>query len=146
MVKVLIRRFEGLRLRPYLCPAMVPTIGYGATTYADGRSVQLTDAPISADAAERLLDVTLRRVYMPATVRLCPTANTFGRTAALCDFAFNLGPTRLKSSTLRKRVLANDWVGAETELRRWNRAGGKVLRGLVLRCEARVQLIRQDPS
>lgn len=143
LTKILCRRFEGLRLRPYFCPAMVASIGYGATSYLDGRAVQIKDPAISLDTAERLLDRTVRTIYLPAAIRQCPTANTFARLAALADFAFNLGPTRLKSSTLRKRVLANDWEGAQVEVRKWVRAGGRVLPGLVLRCEARVALMRE---
>ena len=48
----LCRRFEGLYLRPYLCPAGVPTIGYGSTVYENGMAVQLTDPPITRERAE----------------------------------------------------------------------------------------------
>ena len=141
IVAAMCRRFEGFRSRPYLCSAAVPTIGFGATHYLDGRPVQLSDPPISAEAAERLLMRTLKQSYLPATERLCPTADTAGRVAALADFAFNLGPTRLKASTLRRRVLAGDWAGAAVELRRWVRGGGRVLPGLVLRREAEIALL-----
>ena len=47
IASVLCRRFEGLFLRPYLCPAGVPTIGYGATYYRDGRRVKLSDPAIT---------------------------------------------------------------------------------------------------
>lgn len=144
LAKAIARRFEGLRLRPYLCPAAVPTIGYGATTYLDGRAVQLTDPPISQDAAERLLDRQVREVYQPAAERLCPTADTAGRLAAITDFAFNLGPTRLKASTLRRRALEGDWDAVADEMMRWVYGGGRKLPGLVLRCQARVTLLSAD--
>lgn len=60
----LCRRFEGLRLKPYMCPAGIPTIGYGSTRYADGKAVTLRDAPITAAQAEELLMATLRRDYL----------------------------------------------------------------------------------
>jgi lysozyme len=129
----LARPFEGLRLRPYLCPAGIPSIGYGATYYLDGRPVTLNDPPISREAAERLLVVTMARVYVAGALRLCPTVGTARRLAGLGDFGFNLGLTRLKASTLRKRVLAGDWLGARAELSKWTRGGGRVLPGLVRR-------------
>jgi lysozyme len=49
----LCRRFEGLFLQPYLCPAGVPSIGYGTTHYADGRAVTLKDPAITKAQAER---------------------------------------------------------------------------------------------
>lgn len=138
----LARRFEGLYLTPYLCPAGVPTIGYGATRYLDGRSVQLTDPPISREAAERLLLRQVERTYLPAVVHLCPGLSDPSRTAALIDFTFNLGAGRLKTSTLRRRVNAGDWDAVPTELRKWNKAGGRVLRGLVLRREAEIYYVK----
>jgi lysozyme len=137
----LARRFEGLYLTPYLCPAGVPTIGYGATHYLDGRAVQLTDAPISRETAERLLLAQVRTVYMPAVLRLCPGADSPERLAALIDFAFNLGASRLRASTLRKRVNAGAWPAVPDELRKWDMAGGRVLRGLQRRREAEAALI-----
>jgi lysozyme len=141
LAAALCRRFEGLRLRPYLCPAGVPTIGYGSTQYADGRPVQLDDAPITAERAEAMLQRDLRVFRFPAVRKLCPGAVTAGQQAALADFAFNLGTGALAASTLRKRVNAGQWEQVPDELRRWVRAGGTVLRGLVARREAEAALI-----
>lgn len=137
----LARRFEGLYLKPYICPAGVPTIGYGATFYENGERVTLRDAPITKERAEALLLWMIRTQYMPAVIKLCPTVDNPKRLAALIDFAFNLGVGRLKSSTLRKRVNAGEWDLVPAELRKWTRGGGKILRGLVLRREAEIQLI-----
>lgn len=139
----LCRRFEGFRGRPYLCPAGVPTIGYGATHYLDGRRVQLTDPPISQEAAERLLKRQLERDYLPAVLRLCPSlaGESAERLAAIIDFAFNLGDNRLRASTLRRRINAGEWALVPAELRKWVIGGGRVLRGLVLRREAEAVLI-----
>ena len=51
----LARMFEGLYLSPYLCPAGVPTLGYGATYYEDGTRVTLSDPAITRERAEELL-------------------------------------------------------------------------------------------
>ncbi len=133
--------FEGFRSHPYLCPAGVATIGFGATYYEDGTTVTLFDPPINRERAERLLAYHIECVYLPAVKRLCPNIDTPERLGAITDFAFNLGNGNLRASTLRKRILANDWEAVPAELRKWTRAGGKVLKGLVLRREAEIGYI-----
>jgi lysozyme len=137
----LARRFEGLYLTPYLCPAGVPTLGFGATFYEDGRRVTLKDPAITRERAEALLLWMVRTIYLPAVLRLCPDVDTPERLAALIDFAFNLGVGNLSASTLRKRVNANRWTDVPAEIRKWNRGGGRVLRGLESRREAEAALI-----
>ena len=137
----LCRRFEGLRLRPYLCPAGVPTIDYGATYYEDGTRVTLSDPPHTPQRAEELLLWHIENVYLPAVLKLCPGVDTPERLAALIDFAFNLGVGNLRASTLRKRVNAKRWDDVRTELMKWVKAGGRELRGLRLRREAECALI-----
>lgn len=138
----LCRRFEGFFAQPYLCPAGVPTIGYGATYYEDGRRVTLRDPAITRERAEVLLLWHVRTVYLPAVRRLCPGVDHPGRLAALIDFAFNLGTARLQASTLRQRVNAGRWADVPAELRKWVMGGGKVLRGLQLRREAEIGVLR----
>lgn len=133
---ILARRFEGFAAHPYLCPAGVPSIGFGATYYEDGRAVRLTDPPISRERAEALLMWMVRRVYLPAVLRLCPTVDTPKRLAALIDFAFNLGAARLRASTLRRKVNAGDWNAAKVQIMRWVMGGGRTLKGLQRRREA----------
>lgn len=137
----LARRFEGLYLTPYLCPAGVPTIGYGATYYEDGTPVTLRDAPITRERAEALLQWMVRTKYLPAVARLCAGADTPGRVAALIDFTFNLGAGNLQASTLRRRVNAGRWADVPTELAKWNKAGGRELKGLTMRRCAEAKLI-----
>ena len=137
----LARRFEGCRLRPYLCPAGRATIGYGATYYQGGLRVTLHDAQITRQHAENLLVWMVRTVYLPAVLKLCPSIDTPDRLAAIIDFTFNLGTGRLKASTLRKRINAGRWVDVPKELRKWNKGGGKVLRGLTIRRDAEAALI-----
>ncbi len=137
----LMRRFEGFYSKPYMCPAGVPTIGYGNTYYEDGTRVTLMDESVTRERAEALLLWAVRTVYLPQVLRLCPGLDHPDRLAALIDFTYNLGGSALKSSTLRRRVNAGDWDAVPDELRKWNKAGGRVLRGLTLRREAEAQLI-----
>lgn len=137
----LCRRFEGLFLSPYLCPAGIPSIGFGATFYLNGTPVRLTDPPITRELAERMLLQSIRRTYLPAVLRLCPGIDSPQRLAAIIDFCYNLGAGQLSGSTLRKRINAGRWADVPAEIRRWNRGGGRVLRGLVLRREADATLI-----
>ena len=142
-------RFEGFSSKPYLCPARVPTIGYGSTYYPDGRKVTLQDAPISEPVARAMLVHELLHTYAPAVIRLCPGLlplailnDDWRKFCAIVDFAYNLGAGNLQVSTLRKRINALDWQGACVELMRWVRAGGRVLPGLVLRRTAEVELMK----
>lgn len=137
----LCRRFEGCYLTPYLCPAGVPTIGYGATSYESGQKVTLRDSAITKARAEQLLLWSINNRYLPAVLKLCPGVTDPNRLAALIDFTFNLGAGNLRASTLRRCVNAGDWVGAKVQIRRWNKAGGRVLRGLTIRREAEAVLL-----
>lgn len=137
----LAKRFEGFYAYPYLCPAGIPTIGFGATYYEDGRSVTLKDAAITRERAMELLVYHVSQVYLPAVRRLCPGVTDPLVLAVLIDFAFNLGAGRLKASTLRKRANAMDRDGMRAELMKWVMAAGRKLRGLVLRREAECQLV-----
>lgn len=138
----LMRRFEGLYLTPYLCPAGVPTIGYGATYYEDGTPVTMKDPAITRERAEALLLWMVKTMYLPAVVRMFKgTALTPGLAAALIDFAFNLGNGALLNSTLRRKVLAGLLDELPAEFRKWVKAGGKTLRGLQLRREAEIAVL-----
>jgi len=128
--------FEGLYLSPYLCPAGVPTLGYGATYYEDGTRVTLSDPPITRERAEELLLWMVRTKYLPAVIRLCPGVQDPRLLAALIDFTFNLGAGNLKAGNLRRCVNAEDWEALPAEFRKWVRGGGRVLKGLVRRREA----------
>ena len=144
----LCRRFEGFRSKPYICPAGVPTIGYGSTYYADGRQVALTDAPITEIAARELLVRELFHTYAPGVLRQCPgllplalLADDWRKLNAIVDFTYNLGVGRLQTSTLRRKINAGDWSGAQAELMKWTRGGGRVLPGLVTRRRAECELL-----
>jgi lysozyme len=127
----LCKQYEGFRSKPYLCPAGVATIGYGSTYYSDGRKVTLQDPPMDEPEASALLMYELQHTYLPGTLRNCPILATDNkRLNAVVDFCYNLGIGRLQTSTLKRKINAQDWEGAKEELKKWNKAGGKVLAGL----------------
>lgn len=134
--------FEGLYLKPYLCPAGVPTIGVGSTFYENGCRVSLADPPVSRERALQLLDHELQQC-LPKVLRLCPVLPDWGdeATGAILDFAFNCGTGALRASTLRRRINADDVEGAKVELGKWVRGGGRVLPGLVRRRAAEAALL-----
>ena len=142
----LCREFEGFRGRPYLCPAGVPTIGFGSTFYPDGTKVTMKDAPITRERAEEMLQHTLVKTFLPGVLRQCPNLKDAApeRLGAILDWTYNLGEGNLASSTLRKKLLADDWLAACTEILRWNKGPDRQpLPGLVRRREAEVQLIKE---
>lgn len=143
LAAALCRRFEGLFLKPYLCPANVPTLGFGSTAYENGVKVTLVDPPITKERAEELLMHELHYIY-PKVIRLCPSLPELGPgpTAAILDFTFNLGTGRLQASTLRKKINAGELEAAREELKKWVRGGGRVLPGLVKRRDAEALLLR----
>lgn len=135
--------FEGVYLRPYLCPAGIPTIGVGSTRYENGVRVTLADPPITRERAEELLMWELRTECLPRIIKLCAHLGDWGpgSVAAIVDFTYNLGSGNLAASTLRRKINANDREGAKAELMKWVKGGGKVLPGLVKRREAEAKLI-----
>ena len=151
----LCKRFEGLArvgqdglIYPYICPAGHPTQGYGTVFRPDGRKVTMDDPPITRQVAEQWLKVDLLNTYAPGVVRQCPilltlalTQNDWAKFNAIVDFAYNLGVGRLQTSTLRRKINAQDWDAAKEQLMLWVRGGGRVLPGLVKRCQARCALM-----
>ena len=138
----LCRKYEGYRSKPYLCPANVATIGYGSTYYADGKKVTLQDPPMDEPTARALLLVELEHTYLPGVLRNCPGLITdIRRCNAIVDFAYNCGVGRLQTSTLKRKINANDWEGAKEQLMLWTKGGGKVLPGLLKRRTAECALL-----
>jgi lysozyme len=129
----LICEFEGLRLKPYLCSAKIPTIGYGNTYYPDGKRVTLLDKEITKEYAFEIFKVIAdkfaRRVL--SMVKKPLTQNQFN---ALVSFAYNVGTGAFSTSTLLKKVNANpNDLTIRNEFARWTRANGKIVNGLVNR-------------
>lgn len=136
----LIKEFEGFRSSAYLCPADVPTIGYGTTFYPSGIKVKLSDPPISEALATEYLQYNLKTFeeYVDSYTTDSITQSQFD---ALVSFAYNLGPTNLKNSTLLKKVNKNpNDPTIALEFKKWVNAGGRKLQGLVRRREAEAKL------
>lgn len=129
----LIKHFEGCSLTGYLDPVGVPTIGYGHTITAQ------VGAVIDQEWAEKLLRGDLRRFELGIDTMVAVPL-TQGQYDALVSFAFNLGLGNLSRSTLLKILNMGNYEAAAKEFPRWNKAGGKVLRGLTRRREAEKQL------
>ena len=129
----IIKRFESFRSKPYLCPAGVPTIGYGTTIYPSGKKVTINDQEITESEANVYLSYDV--VKFEKSVSACVTQkinqNQFD---ALISFTYNLGSDALRKSTLLKKININPSdVSIRTEFSKWVRAGGVILRGLVSR-------------
>ena len=135
----IIRKFEGLKLRAYLCPADVWTIGYGNTFYENGSKVQEGEK-ITLDRADKLLFFVVTK-FEAEVKKLVKSAINDNQLGALTSFAFNVGAGNLAKSTLLKKVNANpNDVTIRDEFMRWTKAGGKVLNGLVTRRKAEADL------
>lgn len=136
----LIKKYEGFRSKPYLCPAKIPTIGYGNTFYEDGRKVTLNDPEITEARAQELLKFTLKSFeqYVDSYCRDDISQHQFD---ALVDFCYNVGPQNLKSSTLLKKVNLNPIdESIKSEFAKWVKGGGKTLPGLVKRRQSESDL------
>ena len=129
----LIKKFEGCELEAYKCAAGVWTIGYGSTNgVEEGMEISqeradmllLEDVEVFEEAVNKLVEVPLEQ-------------NQFD---ALVSWTFNLGSTNLKNSTLLKVLNDKDYEGVPAQIKRWNKAGGKVLQGLIRRREAEALL------
>jgi len=129
----LICEFEGLRLKPYLCSARIPTIGYGNTYYPNGVRVTLLDKPITKDYAFEIFKVIAdkfaKRVDDMVTSKV--TQNQFN---SLVSFAYNVGTGNFSTSTLLKKVNANpNDLSIRAEFMKWNKANKVVVNGLTTR-------------
>ena len=125
----LIKKFEGCELEAYKCAAGVWTIGYGST-----KGVKEGDTITQEEADELLLhEMEEYEGYINDMVTVDLKQNQFD---ALVSWVFNLGSSNLSSSTLLNRLNNKVWDDVPAQIKRWNKAGGKVLQGLVRRREA----------
>ncbi|SPO69493.1 lysozyme [Pseudomonas sp. JV241A] len=125
----LIKSFEGLRLQSYQDAVGVWTIGYGTT-----RGIK-PGMSITKEQAERMLANDVQR-FEAEMERLVKVPLNVNQHDALISFTYNLGSANLESSTLLRLLNRGDYAGAAEQFPRWNKAGGKVLTGLVRRREA----------
>lgn len=127
----MIKRFEGCRLNAYKCPAGVWTIGWGETLGVKEGDVWTQE---HADA------VLHRRVgqFMLATLKRCPQlhAEPAERLTACTSLAYNIGVGAFGASSVRRKTSRREYPGAADSFLLWNKAGGRVLRGLTLRRQA----------
>ena len=138
----LIKKFEGCKLKAYKCPAGLWTIGYGNTFYEDGTKVKQGDV-ITQQRAEQLFDIIVDdfATKVDALVKSNVSENNF---SALVSFTFNVGIGNFQRSTLLRKVNANPKDATiPAEFRKWVRANGEVLKGLVRRREAEAKLYEQ---
>ena len=127
--KALIKKFEGCELESYHCSASVLTIGYGHTKgVSDGDTC-------TQEEADKMLAEDLEEFegYVDKYVEVDLSQN---QRDAIIAWTFNLGPRNLKSSTMLKELNAGNYAKVPSEMRRWNKAGGQTLEGLIRRREA----------
>ena len=147
----LIKHFEGCHYKPYLCPALLWTVGYGHVLYPEQNRLKLSERKTyklkpehnrewSQEEVDDLLRKDLLR-FENGVCRLLPTVplkqNQFD---ALVSFSFNLGLGTLQRSTVRSALLRGDEEAAIDTLLKYRRAGGKILRGLERRRAAEADL------
>jgi len=140
--KDLIKQFEGCKLKAYKCPAGLWTISWGLTFYPDGRKVKEGDV-ITQQQAEEYFDAVVNDFakQVDVLVKSNVTANNF---SAIVSFTYNVGIGNLKNSTLLKKINANPKDATiPAEFRKWVRANGEVLKGLVRRRDAEAKLYEQ---
>lgn len=124
----MVKQFEGCCLNAYKCPAGVWTIGWGETLGVKEGDVWTQD---QADAVLR------QRVgqFLLATLKRCPQlhAEAVGRLVACTSLAYNIGAGAFGASSVRRKTSRREYPGAADAFLLWNKAGGRVLRGLTLR-------------
>jgi len=136
----MIRHHEGVRFRPYRCPAALHTIGVGHVLYADQAKLPLDqrgayplrpedDRTFSEEEVNGILHNDLARFERGVTT-LCPISLTQGQFDSLCSFSFNCGLGTLQRSTLRQKLLRGETEDAAQELLKYCMGGGKILKGL----------------
>ena len=147
----MIKHHEGVRTRPYRCPALLWTVGVGhvidpshaAVKYEERSSLPIPagwDRTLTMDEVDAILAQDLAR-FERGVARLCPVSvNHQGQFDALVSFAFNVGLGNLQRSSIRMRYNRGDIEGAADAFLMWTKAAGKVLPGLVKRREAEIAL------
>jgi lysozyme len=136
----MIKHHEGVRFKPYQCPAKLWTIGVGHVLYPNQGKMpidqrdnfplaQEDNRQFSKEEVNAILRADLAR-FEKGVVTYCPVPLTQGQFDALVSFSFNVGLGTLQRSTMRQKVLRSDMEGASDELLKYCMAGGKVLKGL----------------
>jgi len=138
-----IKKDEGVRVRPYRCPALLWTVGVGhvidpnhiRTPFNERKGLSIPDGwdrVLSMAEVDRILAEDLA-TFERGVLRLCPTGLTQGRFDALVSFSFNVGLGNLQRSTIRMKHNRGEYEAAADAFLAWTKAGGKELPGLVKR-------------
>jgi len=138
-----IKKDEGVRTKPYRCPALLWTAGVGhvidqshiRVPFNERKNIPLPpewDRVLSMAEVDALLAQDLA-TFERGVLRLCPSGLTQGRFDALVSFSFNVGLGNLQRSTIRMKHNRGDFEGAAESFMAWTKAGGKELPGLVKR-------------
>ena len=135
----LIKEFEGFSSVAYLCPAKIPTIGYGNTFWEDGRKVRLGEQ-ISKTKALELLEYVANKDFAQKIYPLIKVEVNQNQFDAMVSLAYNIGVGAFSSSTLLRKVNAKDFIGASNEFLKWDKSGGKPLLGLTRRRQREKEL------
>ena len=146
----LIKKFEGTKNKPYLCPALLWTIGTGSVLYPEQAKFPMDKRksfPLrpehnrvwSKEELDKLLAEDVHR-FERGVERLLPIKLSQGEYDCAVSFSFNLGLGTLQRSTFRQALLRGDKITAIQSLLKYNKAGGKVLKGLDLRRKAEAAL------
>lgn len=140
----MIQHHEGVRTKPYQCPAKLWTIGVGHVIDPNHCTMKVEDRACLAcppgwnrtftiEEVDAILAKDLER-FERGVLKFCPAAGTRqGWLDALVSFSFNVGLGTLQRSTLRQKFNRGDYEGAAEEFLKYTKAGGKVLKGLVNR-------------
>lgn len=139
----MLKHHEGVRYKPYRCPAHLWTVGVGHVMYPEQGKMPVDqrktfplerkdDRAFSKTEVDQTLEKDLQR-FVAGVSRYCPTGLNQSRMGALVSFAFNVGLGTLQRSTLRMKHNRGDYEGAAEELMKYVKAAGKVLPGLVKR-------------
>jgi len=138
-----IKHHEGVKFKPYRCPALLWTVGVGHVIDHSHISVPIEsrkalaipegwDRVLTPDEVDKLLTDDLRR-FEQGVLRLCPAGLNQSRFDALVSFAFNVGLGNLQRSSIRMKHNRGDFEGAADAFLMWTKAGGRELPGLVKR-------------
>ncbi len=152
----MIKHHEGVRTKPYRCPALLWTVGVGHVIDPNHIRVKFDERknlPIP-DGWDRVLsmaevnDILVQDLagFERGVLRLCPQNLTQGRFDALVSFAFNVGLGNLQRSTIRMKHNRGDFKGAAEAFMAWTKAGGKELPGLVKRRKDESALYASEPA
>lgn len=136
----MIKHHEGVRYKPYQCPAKLWTIGVGHVLYPDQGKIpidqrgsyqlrQEDNRQFSKEEVDAILRNDLQR-FERGVHTFCPVNLTQGMFDGLVSFSFNVGLGTLQRSTLRQKLLRGDKEGAAEEFLKYCMAGGKILKGL----------------